>query len=72
MPIEKYNGDCAGGANPAERIRRRLDDSGGGNPGSTTVKTGDGPQRVFHHIHHSGNVKRRDGADGLPPSGPRR
>ena len=60
-PIEKYNGDCAGGSNPSERIRRKLDDSGAGHPGSTTVKVGDGPTRTYTHIHHSGNVRTRMG-----------
>lgn len=41
----------------AERINKRLRNSGG-EEADTTVKTGDGPQRVFHNLHNSGSAKR--------------
>jgi hypothetical protein len=41
----------------AERISRRLRNSGG-EEADTTVKTGDGPQRTFHNLHNSGSAKR--------------
>jgi len=55
----KYNTNCNAGPNAESRIRNRLKDSGAGTPGATTVKTGDGPQRVFHHVHERGYVKVR-------------
>lgn len=37
----------------ADRIAKRLRDSGGGH--HEVAKHGDGPQRVIHHIHHGGS-----------------
>jgi hypothetical protein len=33
-----------------------LRNSGGGGDADHVVKTGTGPQRVFHNIHHSGSA----------------
>jgi hypothetical protein len=41
----------------AERISRRLRNSGG-EEADTTVKTGDGPTRVFHNIHNPGSARK--------------
>jgi len=38
----------------AERIAKRLRNSGEGLGAHTTVKTGDGARRTFHNIHPSG------------------
>jgi hypothetical protein len=43
-------------ASMAERISRRLRNSGG-EEADTTVKTGDGPTRVFHNIHNPGSAR---------------
>jgi hypothetical protein len=40
----------------AERIEKRLRNSGG-EEADTTVKTGSGPQRVFHNLHNPGSVR---------------
>ena len=41
----------------AERIAKRLHNSGAGANPDLTTKTGDSPQRAFHNIHHSGSAK---------------
>jgi hypothetical protein len=41
----------------AERIANRLKNSGG-EEADHTVKTGDGPNRVFHNIHNPGSARR--------------
>ena len=43
-------------ASMAERVSRRLRNSGEGAGPDITIKTGDSPQRVFHNIHHSGSA----------------
>lgn len=48
-------------ASMEERIRRRLRNSGG-EEADRIVKTGDGPQRVFHNLHNPGSA-RQHGAD---------
>jgi hypothetical protein len=44
-------------ASMADRIDKRLRNSGG-DGADTTVKTGEGPTRVFHNLHSSGSAKR--------------
>jgi len=46
---------------PEARINKRLRNSGG-EEADHIVKTGTGPQRVFHNIHHSGTA-RKHGSD---------
>jgi hypothetical protein len=41
----------------AERIEKRLRNSGG-EEADTVVKTGSGPQRVFHNLHNPGSARR--------------
>ncbi len=48
MPDVRYHGKS-----PAERIADRLKNSGGDLPADVKTKTGDGPQRVFHNVHHA-------------------
>jgi len=43
-------------ASMAERISKRLRNSGG-EEADVTTKTGDGPQRVFHNIHNPGSAR---------------
>jgi hypothetical protein len=43
-------------ASMADRINKRLRNSGGEGADSTT-KTGEGPTRVFHNLHNSGSAK---------------
>jgi hypothetical protein len=62
----KYDRNHHAGATPEARIANRLKNSGG-EEADTTVKTGDGPQRVYHNIHHPGS-ERRHGA-GNPGEG---
>jgi hypothetical protein len=49
-------------ASMAERISRRLRNSGG-EEADTTVKTGDGPTRVFHNIHNPGSARQHGQGD---------
>jgi hypothetical protein len=53
----KYDRNHHAGATPEARIASRLRNSGG-EEADTTVKTGDGPQRVFHNLHNSGSARK--------------
>jgi hypothetical protein len=55
MPEVKYRDDHP--STPEARINHRLRNSGG-EEADTTVKTGTGPQRVFHNIHNPGSARR--------------
>jgi hypothetical protein len=44
------------GKSPQQRIVDRQRNSGGDIPADVKTKTGKGPQRVFHNIHHSGSA----------------
>jgi hypothetical protein len=46
----------------ADRINKRLRNSGG-EEADTTVKTGEGPQRVFHNLHNPGSARKHGGSD---------
>ena len=54
----KYDTTHHSGATPEARINNRLRNSGG-EESDVTTKTGNSPQRVFHNIHHTGNVMQR-------------
>jgi len=54
----KYNTSHHAGATPQARIDNRLRNSGG-EEADVTTKTGNSLQRVFHNIHHTGNVMQR-------------
>jgi hypothetical protein len=43
-----------------QRIRNRYKNSGGEEANFTT-KVGEGPTRLFHNSHHTGNVHQRGG-----------
>jgi len=45
-------------ASMAERIHRRYRNSGG-EEADVTTKVGEGPNRLFHNSHHTGNVHQR-------------
>ena len=44
-------------ASMAERINKRLRNSGG-EEADHIIKTGSGPQRVFHNLHNPGSARR--------------
>lgn len=54
-------------ASMAERISRRLRNSGG-EEADVTTKTGDGPQRVFHNIHNPGSARQHGQGDPGEPA----
>jgi hypothetical protein len=41
----------------AERINKRLRNSGETGEADTVTKTGEGPQRVFHNLHNPGSAR---------------
>jgi hypothetical protein len=51
MPDIRYHGKP-----PQQRIADRQKNSGGDLKADVRTKTGDGPQRVFHNIMHSGTA----------------
>jgi hypothetical protein len=58
MPDVRYHGKS-----PEQRITDRLKNSGGDLPADVRTKQGEGPQRVFHNIHHNASeqgLKRRN------------
>jgi hypothetical protein len=54
MPEIKTSSDHP--ASMAERVNKRLRNSGAGAKPDVTVQTGNSPQRAFHNIHHSGSA----------------
>jgi hypothetical protein len=68
MTEVKYN---QGAGTPAERIAKRLANSGAGAKSDISTKQGDGPTRVHHNIHHSGSVGGTKVDDGEPKGGRR-
>ena len=58
------------GKSAEQRIADRLRNSGGDLPADVRTKTGDGPQRVFHNVHHAAanrGAKRHDDEGGTKP-----
>jgi hypothetical protein len=53
MTEVKYN---SGGGTPAERLAKRLLNSGAGAKPDLSVKQGEGPTRTHTNVHHSGHV----------------
>jgi hypothetical protein len=49
-------------ASMAERINKRLRNSGGEEADSVT-KNGEGPTRVFHNIHNPGSARQHGGGN---------
>jgi cation transport regulator ChaB len=55
------------GKPPEQRLSDRMKNSGGDLPADVKTKHGEGPQRVYHNIHHSAaehGTKRRDDNNG--------
>ena len=57
MVETKYNASHHAGADASARIANRLRNSGG-EEADHIIKTGNGPQRVFHNIHNPGSARR--------------
>lgn len=58
----KYDRSHHSGATPEARIANRLRNSGG-EEADHIIKTGTGPQRVFHNLHNPGSARQHGQGD---------